>query len=46
MVPGPIPVSGHEKAMFANSIRDALYDVWESLGMLWSILELFWGHLE
>ena len=42
MVPGRIPVSGHEKSMFVKSIQDALYDVWESLGMLWSILEHIW----
>ena len=43
LIPGPSPVSGHEKSMFAKSIKDALYDVWESLGMLWSILEHIWG---
>ena len=46
LVPGPIPVSGHEKSMFAKSIKDDLYDAWESLGMLWGNLEHFWGHLE
>ena len=28
--------------MFVKSIKEALYDVWESLGMLWSILEHIW----
>ena len=42
MVADWIPVFGRGKSMFVKSIKEASYDVWESLGMLWSILELIW----
>ena len=42
MIPGPRPDSGHEKLMFIKLIQGALYDVWESLGMLLSILGRIW----
>ena len=45
MVADLIPVFGREKSMFVKLIKDDLYDVWESLGMLWSILEHTWGHM-